>query len=450
MRPAELAGTTAFRLSLMLGLVLVSGAVGLCGFIYWQFSAITEHELDLRIRVELAEIVSGGASSQAVAQQLAEGPMWSVGVFAPDGTSLSGNLLAIPDGLPIDAAIHEIGTPGGGDYPAPIRFVARRLEDGRTLVLGHDTDELARLRELVRHVLAGGLIISVAGSLLAGALLSFGSLRRIQTMHRTAAAIMRGDLSRRLPVGRRRDDLDKLARIVNDMLDQIETLIAGLKAAGDNIAHDLRTPLTYLRTSLELSARTPGTAAERDHAIADAIAQVDRILGIFQALLRVSEVEDGKRRSGFRLVSLSEVATAVVELYEPVAADRGQGLQLRLTGRSSILGDRDLLFDLLSNLVDNAIKFTPEGGAVSVHVEDRPGVHVLAVEDTGPGIPAELRTRLFQRFARGDRARNTRGSGLGLSLVAAIARLHDAAIDLHQTPASFCIAVAFPVPAEAP
>lgn len=444
----ELHRTTAFRLSILFAVLMTAGAAALAFYIYWHAEIQMDEELDREVRNELLEILEAPPELTLLVLQAQEreAQHWRGGLFAADGTHLAGRLTQVPADLPMDCMVHDVKVPLG-ESGLTVHIAGEMLPDGRMVVLSRDTEEQERFRRLILSSLAGGLPIAVAVALLAGIAISFGSLRRIDAIHRSASAIMKGDLTRRLPMVGRGDDFDKLAQIVNAMLDKIETLMDGLKAAGDNIAHDLRTPLTHLRTSLERSLRAGPTADEREDAIADAISQTDEILEKFRALLRISEVEDGKRRAAFRMVDLQQIARAVCDLYEPVAADRQQRLTLRSAGPAPVLGDRDLLFDLLGNLVDNAIKFTPEGGAIAIVLESKGpegrGSHTLAVEDTGPGIPPELRETMFRRFTRADRARQAAGSGLGLSLVAAVAGLHDADITIRQTDAAFRIAVTF-------
>jgi signal transduction histidine kinase len=278
--------------------------------------------------------------------------------------------------------------------------------------------------------LTAGLAGSLALALLGGLVMSFASLRRIEAMHRAAAAIMQGDLSQRLPVAGSGDDFDKLAGMVNAMLGEIERLIGDIKAAGDNIAHDLRTPLTRLRTRLEGALRRGGRVEDHRAAMEDAIVETDQLLATFRALLRIGEVEAGARRAGFTEVDLVKLVTSAADLFEPLAAERGLAFTAAIDAAPMVRGDPDLLFEAVANLLDNAVKFTPSGGniALSLSAEGE-----IAVADNGPGLPSELKDALFQRFTRGDKARHLPGNGLGLSLVAAVARLHGFPLSLVNT-----------------
>ena len=249
---------------------------------------------------------------------------------------------------------------------------------------------------------------------------------RIERIADTTQRIVTGNLSDRLPRTGRLDDLDRLSAVVNGMLEQIERLLGEVKGATDGIAHDLRTPLTHLLAGLERTQRRAVTAGDFAVSIDDAIDQTRHILATFSAILRISEVEDGARRAGFRPLDLAAIASDAVEFYEPVAAARGVALCLRTPAAPvpPIPGDASLLFDAIGNLIDNAVKASPAGGTVRVVLEERADGIGLSVADAGPGIPESERAAVLKRFHRLEKHRQTPGSGLGLSLVAAIARLH--------------------------
>ncbi len=257
---------------------------------------------------------------------------------------------------------------------------------------------------------------------------------------------MRGDLRRRLPVGNRGDEFDRLAANVNRMLDEIEHLMGEVRSVGDAVAHDLRTPLTRLRARLERSRTQARTVEEFHETIDQGLAWIDQTLAMVTAVLRLGAMEEG-RRTAFAPIDLGEVAAAAVDLFEPSAEEKDVRLTLAVAaGLPAIQGDRDLCFEALSNLLDNALKFTPQGGAVSVRLTRLGGTVSLTVEDTGPGLPATERGKIFQRFYRSEIARQTQGNGLGLSLVAAIAKLHDATVSVHPAATGGCrFDLSFPV-----
>jgi signal transduction histidine kinase len=348
---------------------------------------------------------------------------WRAGLFDAQGNFLTGNINSWPQEIVLDGKSHKLHT-------HHLRGVGLALPDGERLVLARRPVEVHEVSEMIVEAMTTGLAASVALALLGGLVMSFASLRRIEAMHRAAAAIMQGDLSQRLPEQGSGDDFDKLAGMVNAMLSEIERLIGDIKAAGDNIAHDLRTPLTRLRTRLEGALRRGGAVEDHRAAMEDAIAETDQLLATFRALLRIGEVEAGARRAGFGEVDLVKLVTSAAELFEALATERGLGFSSAIEAAPSVRGDPDLLFEAVANLLDNAIKFTPTGGRVALSLR---ADGEITVADSGPGLPPELKDALFQRFTRGDKARHLPGNGLGLSLVAAVARLHGFVLTMENT-----------------
>jgi signal transduction histidine kinase len=275
-------------------------------------------------------------------------------------------------------------------------------------------------------------VLSVAG-LLGGLLIRRTLLSRIQSIQQTAAAIMRGDLSHRLASRHRGDELDTLAQTINRMLEQIEQLVHGIANVSNSIAHDLRTPLTELRSRLEeLSLTRPG-AHETFAEIEAAVADVDGVIRLFNALLRLAEIDTGMRRSDFVEVDVADLAAKAVEFYLPAAELKNLSLACREVAALQVRGDRVLLAQAINNLIDNALKYVAEGGRVTVELEHRPNEQVaIVVADNGPGIPDAEKPKAAQRFYRGDASRGTPGVGLGLSLVEAIAKLHGGALELDD------------------
>jgi signal transduction histidine kinase len=251
---------------------------------------------------------------------------------------------------------------------------------------------------------------------------------------RAIQRIVSGDLSERLPAQGRTDDLGRLAHVINGMLADLERLVQEVKGVCDNIAHDLRTPLTRLLAGLERTRRRAGSEQEYADAIDAAIVEIREVLTTFAALLRISEVESGARRAGFTDADLSAVIADTVELYEPVAESKGIRLVCRLPDNQPVLlrGDPSLLFEATSNLVDNAMKFTPPGGTVTVRAFVSAGMAGFEVSDTGPGISAGEAASVLRRFYRSEASRHTPGSGLGLALVAAVARLHNMELSISE------------------
>jgi signal transduction histidine kinase len=272
------------------------------------------------------------------------------------------------------------------------------------------------------------LLLGAAG----GGLMSRNMLRRLDTINRTSGEIIKGDLTRRVPLTGSGDEFDELAVNLNRMLDRIERLLKGLREVTDSVAHDLRTPLNRLRNRLEESVARLNASGAQASEIERAIAETDQLIGTFNALLLIAETDAGAHRAAMTALDLPSVAADVAELYEPLAEERKISLTLLPSAGVTIEGNRSLIAQALANLVDNAIKYTPEGGEVRIRIAAGEEGAELSVADSGPGIPAEDRARVVERFVRLEASRNSPGTGLGLSLVAAVAHFHNAELVLED------------------
>jgi hypothetical protein len=343
---------------------------------------------------------------------------------------IAGNLREWPAAVPAASGLYTVTVNLSG-VPTKSVVVRTDLPGGYNLLVGRDVAKFAPLQQHFWTGLAGAIaVLSIAG-VLGGVLIRRAILARIDSIRQTVQAIVQGDLSHRLPNPVSGDELDTLAHTINGMLDQIEQLINGIRDVSNSIAHDLRTPLAELRSRLEeLSLTRPSTEetfAEVDGAVAD----VDRVIRIFNALLRLAEIDTGMRRSGFVQVNANELAAEVVEFYSPAAELKGVGLSFASSGPVYVSGDPTLLAQAVGNLIDNALKYAGERGVVKVEVQDRAdGAVEICVADDGPGIPDEEKPKVAQRFYRGDTSRGTPGVGLGLSLVQAVAKLHGGTLEL--------------------
>ena len=296
-------------------------------------------------------------------------------------------------------------------------------------------DNLRRVRDAEGAVLrafAWGVSATLLLGIGGGIWLSQLFLFRVDAISRTAEAIIDGDLTHRIPLRGTGDDLDRLAETLNRMLDRMERLLESVRQASNNIAHDLRTPLSRLGQQLEDARTQACSAADHAEALDRAKGEVDALLGTFAALLRIAEVEAGAQRAAFRRVDLSAVVATVTEAFAPSAEEEGRGLAAEVAPGIAVHGDRELLTQMLVNLVENALRHTPPGTQVRLLLGCRAGRAVLAVEDNGPGIPEAERDLVLRRFYRLDHSRSTPGSGLGLSLVAAVAGLHGAELRLED------------------
>ena len=315
----------------------------------------------------------------------------------------------------------------------------RTLPGGYHLLVGLDIDRFEKLETQFLYGLLGCVAAVLVAAVSGGLLIRRALLSRVHGISQTSAAIVEGDLSHRLPTFQGEDELEMLARTINSMLDQIEHLVLSVRNVSNAIAHDLRTPLAELRSRLEeLTVTRPGpeeTFTEIDAAIAD----TDRVIAIFNALLRLAEIDSGTRRSGFVQVDLTEVADEVVEFYQPVAELKGIALTFESVGGVLAPGDPLLLAQAIGNLVDNALKYAQHNGVISVAVKRGAGQGVeIVVCDDGPGISDEEKSKVVERFYRSDASRGTPGVGLGLSLVAAVARLHGGALELRDNRPGLC------------
>jgi signal transduction histidine kinase len=345
---------------------------------------------------------------------------------------LAGNLSAWPPNVPANPGTYTVELELGGRL-TDVALVHATLPGGYQLLVGRDTARYAPLERRFWYALAGAVaILSVLGAF-GGILIRRALMARIHGIRQTVSAIMQGDLSHRLPTHRSTDELNTLSQTINGMLDQIEQLIHGIRNVSNSIAHDLRTPLAELRSRLEELALTKPSIEHTFAEIDAAVADVDRVIRIFNALLRLAEIDSGLRRSGFVPVDVAAVAAAAVEFYQPAAELKGTSLSLDVSGPAPIRGDPVLLAQALGNLIDNALKYTPDYGAISVAVRcGNDGRVEMVVADSGPGIPEAEKPKAIERFYRGDASRCTPGVGLGLSLVDAVARLHGSELRLED------------------
>jgi signal transduction histidine kinase len=358
------------------------------------------------------------------------------GLFAGDGTRVAGNVESLPPGLKVDAAPQLVSLIRMGDANASrsVRAIARGLPEGGTLVVGRNDYEITWIVRSVERALALGLIPTLCIGLATGVFLSLRAQRRVEQVNTKIQRIVAGELRERLPTQGAQDPFDKLAGLVNGMLDEIEALIRRLAGVGDDIAHDLRTPLTRVRVGLERARQNARTLDELRSSVDQAIGGLDQSLAIITALLRIAEIEHSRRLDGFRHVDLAVLVREVGELYEPIAEDKGVIFDIKADEHLAVHGDRDLLFEAVANLVDNAVKFTPQGGCIDVTLQRGDEEAVVRVCDTGPGIPERERDFVGRRFYRADKSRCAPGVGLGLSLVNAIVKLHGFRLSISGRP----------------
>ncbi|WPO41245.1 sensor histidine kinase [Tardiphaga sp. 42S5] len=433
MNLAEFASSSTFRAATVAAVALSLFVLVLFGFIYWKTDRLLVTRSDHVIALQLQTVAAlpNERRLEALHLQLSEDSrdVHFVGLFRADGSRVAGNLERPPAMLRLDATVQtvEIIRPRpAGPEQLTVQAIGQQLPDGEILVIGRYVDEAIQLSMVVSQALALGLIPALLLCLALGALLSLRAERRIAGVNERIQRIVAGSLHERLPVNRSRgrDPFTQLAGMVNSMLDEIETLIHTIAGVGNDIAHDLRTPLTRARLVLERGRDNARTLPELRSVVDKGIASMDQSLAIAAALLRLAEIENSRRSTGFGKVALEELLHEVRDLYAPIAEDKGITLRTDIVHAPVVEGDRDLLMEAIANLVDNAVKFTPRGGQVQITTVSGDGESILRITDTGAGIGEHERSAVLRRFYRSDAFRKTPGLGLGLNLVATIAKLH--------------------------
>lgn len=414
-------------------------AAALAAFLWWSTAGLLERQsvaaIDSDSEALIEYFLTGGprgvmaAIKDRVAGNIDDDALYLL--VDPSFRYMEGNLNAWPPHMPMDEDWGELKLDRAG-VPTLMQVHYFDLPGGFHMLVGRDVAVRAQLGRLMEGALLWAAAIAVIlGSI--GAWAVRGLFRAtIADVSATAIAVSAGDLSRRVRVAGQDDEFDLLAETINDMLDRISRLMDGVRQVSNAIAHDLRTPITRARTRLEDAAIHATTDIELRAAVERAMADLDGIVSVFQALLRISEIEAGARRSAFAPVDLVPLLADLTELYDAVAEERGMVLQTDIAPSLPAFGDRDMIQQAVANLLDNALKFSPEGGVIRVSAAVEAGTVRITVADQGPGIPEEDRQRATERFFRGESARSTPGSGLGLSLVQAVAHLHGGEIVLSD------------------
>ena len=408
--------------------------------LWWNTAGALDRQVDAAIRADATALVERRRAGDIPALIAAIDDRLVLDVqnealyilVTSDGRKLAGNLEVWPEEA--DGELPWLRIPLLRDGAmTEARLLRVDLGQGHRMLVGRDVAEKLRLRGLLSEGIAWAATASAAFAVLGGWMLRRALERRLSPVYRTAAAVGAGDLAPRVPLSDRDDEFDKLGKTMNAMLDRIAQLMEGVRGVSDAIAHDLRTPITRARAKLEDALVTAQDEDALRAAVEQGIADLDGIVRVFQAVLRIAEVEAGGRRAAFAPTDLVPMMTDMAELYGAAAEARDQRLRVKLPRKLPLVGDRDLLGQAVANLLDNALKFTPEGGTVRLSAQADLGVVEITVADDGPGMPDADRQRAGERFFRADAARTTPGSGLGLSLVRAVAALHGGAIALGET-----------------
>lgn len=442
----------SFRLASLYVAVFAVSALILGATVFFQARAALEQQITTRIENEVSllaqEYRTHGLARliQAVEERGQRPRTLEYLVENPAGTRLAGNM---PTTLRLKPGWAMIAVPQSSnndpDGSGQIRALAADLGDGVLLVVGHSQAPIEELKEAVARALVWTIGIAGALGIVGGTLVSYGFLRRVDTVARAAEAIFEGDLTQRIPLRGTGDDFDRLAGTLNRMLDRIAVLMDSLRQVSSDVAHDLRTPLTRLYHRLEEARAHARSPAVVEASIDAALAEAQALLDTFSALLRIAQVEGGSPRSRFTRVNLSALVETVVEAHRLDAEEGGRLIISAVTHDLFVTGDQELLTQAVANLIENALRHTPPGTRVTVALQGRGGVGtVLSVEDDGPGVDEAELPRLTDRFYRSQRSRTTPGNGLGLSLVHAIVELHGASMHLGQMSPGFRATVTVP------
>ncbi len=452
----KLLKTSTFRLAAVYLAVFALSVGAILTYVYWNTALLIERQIETAVRAEMAglgeQASQGGMEAliDAVRRRSSQNPgsVYLLTNFL--GRRLAGNLDALPE-----AAIKGQGwiefSYTVETFEGPEHHRARayhlNLPNGSVLLVGRDIEERRRFAALIRRTLYFAIGFTVVLGLAGGVLMSRNFLHRIESITAASRTIMGGDLSKRVPVSGTGDELDQLSVSLNRMLDQIERLMAGMREISTNVAHDLRTPLTRLRSRAEAALRT-GDSSTQKAALEQTIEDADSLLATFNALLSIARSEAGQTREGLHPVDLKEVLNDIAELFAPLAEESGGSLELEAPDSVEVRADRQLLAQAISNLIDNALKYGVPGGRnapeITLALKSTPEAAIICVGDRGPGISEEDRGRVTERFVRLDRARTLPGSGLGLSLAQAIARLHNGKLLLKDNAPGLLVELVLP------
>jgi len=421
--------SAAYRIAFAYSAAIAIGIALLGTIIYWAMHIAFTRQLDAMITDEAQALVieyRGGGEAElrdAIAQRerlRQRGAQLYYAVFEPNGDRIFGSLnTAFPK-----IGMHDIPFTDPVEGPDEARGLAVGLPDHRRLLVAADREWVEQIDRTVLVTFAAGFLafvgIGIVGALLLGRYLR----QRLQAIGGAAEAIIGGEIRRRMPTSARDDEFDQLAGVLNAMLEEIERLLENLRQVTSDVAHDLRTPLTRLRNALEESAHGSVSADVREKVIVDAIARVDEILSLFAAILRISEVESGKIRRLFTPVDLSALVTDLAESYAPAVREAGRSLAWSIESGLVVTGDRELIAQAVTNLLENAQRHTPPGTEIQVSLSDLGTWVRIAVADNGPGVPSSDWDLIVRRFVRLENSRTQEGHGLGLNLVSAVAQLH--------------------------
>jgi hypothetical protein len=446
--------STSLRLALSYGALFIAFSALLVGLLWWRTADVLDREINAVIVSDTRAIgdrlhdfgLAGALQTinQRVSQTADEHAIYLLA--DPTYARVGGNLTAWPPEAGETPGWYQIELVHDGKRHAT-RGLHVILPAGFHLLVGRDVQDRLAIRDAIVTGLIWASVAAIVLAAIGGLLVRRTVLHRVEQINRTAGAIVRGDLSRRVPTRESADEFDRLAQTINRMLQQIQLLVEGVRNSSNSIAHELRTPLAEVRARLEDVLRTRPPAESVIREVQAAVAEIDHVIGVFGALLRLAEIDSGARLSGFRAVDLAEVVSEVAELYGPVAEERSIELSLDAPAGLVVNGDPYLLAQAVGNLLDNAIKYAPAETPISIQVQRRQGDRIaIAVADRGPGIAEAEKPHVAERFFRGRASGTTSGVGLGLSLVTAVARLHGGSLALIDHEPGLIAELTLPAP----
>ena len=455
MNRSNFLASSTFRLALLYVILFTVSVLLIFSLIYWSSVRYMAAQSDSAIQTEIQTLSERyetrgvpGLRRLILDRITRQQPTGSSLYLLSDplGRPIVGNISRWPQVSPEEGWLNFNLDTSDRDDPElhPARARRFQLSGGFQLLVGQDIHELKSAQRRIITALSWGVILTLVLGLAGGFFISRTMLARLEIINETSQRIIAGDMKQRIPVSPRQDEFDRLSGNLNQMLDQIQKLMDGIRQVSDNIAHDLKTPLFRLRQKLEAMNVEAGSSGGHTEALQGALAEADRLLNLFNALLRIARLESESRKTAMTMLSLSELAGDVAELYEPLAEEKSQSLSVETPKSISLFADRDMLFQALANLLDNAVKYTPEGGDIRLSLSSQEYSVSIRVCDSGPGVALDQREKVFHRFYRTDTSRSTPGNGLGLSLVKAVVRLHDGRVSLLDNHPGLCVEVSLP------
>lgn len=439
--------TSAFRLAIIYAFIfsVLSGAT--LGFIYWSVRDEIESQVDSRLRLEtdyLINLYKSGALAELLDAIQRRNQIDTYGRFYFLESGNSDELNDPDSDKPLRLKAVRTHTtqnmgevvdlpPGSSRAFNPVRVAVTRMSNGLKLTIGHEISDEKALLDHTFGLVAGATLISLIFAIIGGGWIGSSVLRRTDTITRTASEIMSGDMAQRIPVTTRRDEFDEIGIKINAMLNRIEDLMESMQQVTNNVAHDLRSPLTRLRNRLEVTLLEDRGVDEYQKILGESIQDADTLIHTFNAMLSIARLEAGIDHAEWGNAPIGDLVEELAELYSPVAEEQGQVLSTHINSNPLLFCNRHLIAQAVTNLIDNALKYSPaEGGQIDVWVDGDNEAFTIAVADNGPGIPTDQHDRVLQRFVRLENERNSPGNGLGLSLVKAVASIHGATLSLSD------------------